>query len=63
MERVSSADDDALVDESQRFVADMQAPETVERVRWMLAQGGQTHGVMERELGTLLGRYPHPLNE
>ncbi|WP_342243552.1 enoyl-CoA hydratase/isomerase family protein [Pseudomonas sp. OTU5201] len=63
VERVSSADDGALVDESQRFVADMHAPETVERVRWMLAQGGQTQGVMERELGTLLGRYPLPLNE
>ncbi|WP_187805985.1 enoyl-CoA hydratase/isomerase family protein [Aquipseudomonas alcaligenes] len=62
VERVSRADDAALVDESQRFVADMHARETVDRVRWMLAQGGQTQGVMELELGDLLGRYPLPLN-
>lgn len=48
----------ALVDESQRFVPGMQAPETVERVRWMLAQGGQTDGDMERDLGAMLARYP-----
>jgi len=59
VERVSSADEAALVEESQRFVADMQAQETVDRVRWMLSQGGQTQGVMELELGEQLGRYPH----
>ncbi|SDG93629.1 Enoyl-CoA hydratase/carnithine racemase [Pseudomonas benzenivorans] len=57
VDNLSAADEAALVDESQRFVPGMQAPATVERVRWMLAQGGQTDGDMERDLGARLARY------
>jgi enoyl-CoA hydratase/carnithine racemase len=62
VERVSRPDEDALADESQRFIADMHGQETVDRVRWMLAQGGQTQGAMELELGELIGRYPRPID-
>jgi hypothetical protein len=40
----------------------MHGQETVDRVRWMLAQGGQTQGAMELELGELIGRYPRPID-
>ncbi|WP_185966288.1 enoyl-CoA hydratase/isomerase family protein [Ectopseudomonas mendocina] len=62
VERVSGLDEEALADESQRFVADMHAPETLDRVKWMLAQGGQSQGAMELHLGELLARYPLPIN-
>ena len=62
VERVSSPDEESLADESQRFVADMHAAETLERVKWMLAQGGQNQGAMELELGELLARYPLPID-
>ncbi|MGC4009885.1 MAG: enoyl-CoA hydratase/isomerase family protein [Pseudomonas sp.] len=58
VEQVTAADQAALVEESQRFVGDMSAPETLERVRWMMDNGGQQDGELERELGAALGRYP-----
>lgn len=61
VERVSTADPQALAEESQRFIRSMAAEETVQRVDWLLAQGGQTAGPLERDLGRLLGRYPEPL--
>jgi enoyl-CoA hydratase/carnithine racemase len=61
VEQVTVADQTALVEESQRFVADMSAGETVERVRWMMDNGGQRDGVLERELGAALGRYPQAI--
>ena len=60
---LSAADGAALVAESQRFVGDLAAPETVERVQWLMANGGQTDGVMERDLGALLARYPQALDK
>lgn len=56
---LSAAPEQALVDESQRFVPGMHAPETLNRIRWMLAQGGQADGNMERDLGAMLARYSH----
>ena len=61
VDSVSAADGAALVEESQRFVADMAAPDTLERVHWLMANGGQSDGAMERDLGTLLARYPQVL--
>jgi enoyl-CoA hydratase/carnithine racemase len=58
VEQVTAADQAALVEESQRFVGDMSAPETLERVRWMMDNGGQQDGVLERDLGAALGCYP-----
>ena len=58
VDQVTAADQAALGDESQRFVGDMSAPATVERVRWMMDNGGQRDGELERELGAALGRYP-----
>ncbi|TLP72207.1 enoyl-CoA hydratase/isomerase family protein [Pseudomonas nitroreducens] len=58
VEQVTAADQAALVEESQRFVGDMSAPETLERVRWMMDNGGQQDGDLERDLGAALGRYP-----
>ncbi|MBD9677265.1 enoyl-CoA hydratase/isomerase family protein [Pseudomonas sp. PDM18] len=58
VEQVTAADQAALVEESQRFVGDMSAPETLERVRWMMDNGGQRDGDLERDLGAALGRYP-----
>lgn len=58
VEQVAGADQQALVEESQRFVPAMQAADTLQRVRWMLAQGGQQDGPMERELGARLADYP-----
>lgn len=58
MEQVTAADQAALVEESQRFVGDMSAPGTLERVRWMMDNGGQQDGELERDLGAALGRYP-----
>lgn len=63
VEQVSAADPAALVDESRRFVADMAAPETLERVRWMMDSGGQRDGRFERDLGAMLGRYPQDLED
>lgn len=62
VDSLSAADGAALVEESRRFVADMAAPETVERVRWLMANGGQRDGAMERGLGELLARYPQALD-
>jgi enoyl-CoA hydratase/carnithine racemase len=58
VDQVSAAPADALVQESQRFGADMNAPATLERVQWLMDNGGQTDGEMERELGANLARYP-----
>lgn len=58
VEQVTAADQAALVEESQRFVGDMSAPGTLERVRWMMDNGGQQDGELERDLGAALGRYP-----
>lgn len=58
VDSVSRPDEDTLADESQRFVADMHEQETIDRVRWLLSQGGQTQGAMELKLGELLDRYP-----
>ncbi|WP_137885166.1 enoyl-CoA hydratase/isomerase family protein [Pseudomonas sp. 2FE] len=55
-------DSAALADESQRFIAEMASAETVRRVEWMLAQGGQADGELERHLGALLARYPEQLS-
>ncbi|MDH4555402.1 enoyl-CoA hydratase/isomerase family protein [Pseudomonas sp. BN417] len=54
---VSAASETALIDESQRFVPGMNEQETISRVRWMLGQGGQSDGDMERNLGDRLGRF------
>lgn len=62
VERASGLAEAQLADESQRFVADMHAPETLERVRWLLAQGGQTQGAMELGLGEQLAKYPSPID-
>lgn len=62
VDTVSRPDEDTLVDESQRFVADMHEQETIDRVRWLLSQGGQTQGAMELKLGELLDRYPLPID-
>lgn len=58
VEQVTAADQAALVEESQRFVGNMSAPETLQRVRWMMDNGGQRDGDLERDLGAALGRYP-----
>ncbi|WP_315807678.1 enoyl-CoA hydratase/isomerase family protein [Pseudomonas sp. C9-3] len=58
VDQVTAADQAALAEESQRFVGDMSAPGTVERVRWMMDNGGQRDGELERDLGAALGRYP-----
>lgn len=58
VEQVTAANQAALVEESQRFVGDMSAAETLERVRWMMDNGGQQDGELERDLGAALGRYP-----
>lgn len=58
VDQVTAADQAALAEESQRFVGDMSAPGTVERVRWMMDNGGQRDGEFERDLGAALGRYP-----
>ncbi|QJP10248.1 enoyl-CoA hydratase/isomerase family protein [Pseudomonas multiresinivorans] len=58
VDQVTVADQAALAEESQRFVGDMSAPGTVERVRWMMDNGGQRDGELERDLGAALGRYP-----
>ncbi|MCG2579775.1 MAG: enoyl-CoA hydratase/isomerase family protein [Marinobacter sp.] len=62
VDSVSRPDEDTLADESQRFVADMHEQETIDRVRWLLSQGGQTQGAMELKLGELLDRYPLPID-
>lgn len=62
VDSLSAADGVALVSESQRFTADMAAPDTLARVHWLMANGGQTDGAMERDLGTLLARYPQELD-
>lgn len=62
VDSVSRLDEDTLVDESRRFVADMHEQETIDRVRWLLSQGGQTQGAMELKLGELLDKYPLPID-
>lgn len=62
VDSVSRPDEDTLADESQRFVTDMHEQETIDRVRWLLSQGGQTQGAMELKLGELLDRYPRPID-
>lgn len=62
VERTSRLDEETLADESQRFVADMHGQETLARVKWLLAQGGQSQGAMELDLGELLARYPLPIS-
>ena len=62
VERLSTADGPALVEESQRFGADLAAAETQARVQWLMDNGGQTDGALERDLGAHLGRYPQPLD-
>lgn len=59
--QLSEADAQALVEESRRFVANMTAPQTLERVQWLMDNGGQTDSAMERDLGTLLTSYPQPV--
>lgn len=61
VEQLSAADGAGLVEESQRFAAAMEAPQMAERMRWMAANGGSTDSSLEREMGELLGRYPHSL--
>ncbi|MCP1626519.1 enoyl-CoA hydratase/isomerase family protein [Pseudomonas nitroreducens] len=63
LEQVTAADQAALVEESQRFVGDMSAPETLERVRWMMDNGGQQDGELERDLGAALGGYPKRIED
>lgn len=55
---VSSANPEALIDESQRFAADLNAPATRQRVQWLMDNGGQQDGAMERQLGERLATYP-----
>lgn len=62
VDRVSKPDEETLVDESRRFVTDMHEQETIDRVRWLLSQGGQTQGAMELKLGELLDKYPLPID-
>jgi hypothetical protein len=47
-----------LNEDSARFWKEIQLPEVQERITWMLANGGQTKGPMEDELGTNLARFP-----
>lgn len=61
VDSLSAADGTALVEESQRFMSDMSAAETLTRVRWLMANGGQTDGAMERDLGALVAHYPQAL--
>lgn len=63
VEQVTAANQAALVGESQRFVADMSSPGTLERVRWMMDNGGQQDGDFERDLGAALGRYPKRIED
>lgn len=58
VDQVSPAQPAALIEESQRFAADMNAPQTLERVQWLMDNGGQTDSPMERELGARLADYP-----
>lgn len=58
VDQVTAAPNAALVEESHRFVGDMNAPATLERVQWLMDNGGQTDGEMERNLGTNLAKYP-----
>lgn len=62
VDQLSAADGAGLVDESQRFAAAMTAPDTAGRMRWMAANGGSSDSPIERDMGTLLGRYPQPLD-
>ncbi|MFV3368104.1 enoyl-CoA hydratase/isomerase family protein [Pseudomonas sp. NY15435] len=63
VEQVTAADQAALVEESQRFVGDMSAPETLERVRWMMDNGGQQDAELERDLGAALGHFPKRIED
>jgi enoyl-CoA hydratase/carnithine racemase len=58
IEQVSPAQPAALIEESQRFAADMNASQTLERVQWLMDNGGQTDSPMERELGARLTDFP-----
>lgn len=58
---LSAADAAGLVEESQRFAAAVDAPQTAERMRWMTTNGGSTDSALERDMGEWLGRYPQSL--
>ncbi|WP_397452985.1 enoyl-CoA hydratase/isomerase family protein [Pseudomonas sp. NA-150] len=58
VDQVSPAHPAALINESQRFGADMNSAQTLERVQWMMDNGGQVDSLMERELGTQVARFP-----
>ena len=61
VDQVTAAPNAALVEESQRFVNDMNSPATLERVQWLMDNGGQQDGEMERALGANLAKYPEAL--
>jgi enoyl-CoA hydratase/carnithine racemase len=61
VDRLTAADAAGLVDESDRFAAAMKDPEGAVRMRWMAANGGSTDSAIERDMGSLLGRYPEEL--
>ncbi len=50
--------DNRLTDETQRFVQALREPETGARIRWLFANGAQTDGPLERDLGTRLSDIP-----
>jgi len=59
--QMSPVSSSVLNEDSTRFWKEIQLPEVQERLAWMLANGGQTKGPMEDELGTNLARFPEKL--
>jgi enoyl-CoA hydratase/carnithine racemase len=50
-----------LNEDSMRFWKEVELPEVQDRIAWMFANGGQTKGPMEDDLGTNLARYPEKI--
>ena len=49
---------EALAAENQQFTQLLSTPEVAHRVGWLLANGGQTRGDVERDLGAALATIP-----
>jgi len=56
--QISPISASVLNEDSVRFWREIQLPEVQERLTWMLANGGQTKGPMEDNLGTNLAGFP-----
>jgi enoyl-CoA hydratase/carnithine racemase len=56
--QVSAVSSTVLNEDSMRFWKEIEIPEVQQRIAWLLANGGQTKGPMEDDLGTNLARYP-----